>query len=221
MDPNLIHNWKRTPGERSLITALKRLRKQNLAANILDYQKDNLDKALALVKQRRQALDGGANFGIMSYHLSQCFDTVVAWEVDPEIRQCLAENMQNFGCANVIIEDCGLGKETSNVNLIRHAKTFANYVDPGSDSGQFQIRAIDGYGFDDVDFIKLDCEGYEALILEGAQNTIQQCRPVILMEQKVLSKRYGHGVYHTQSMLASWGYQVAEMLRKDVIMAPK
>ena len=83
------------------------------------------------------------------------------------------------------------------------------------------IRSIDNYNYDDVDFIKLDCEGYEALILEGARNTIKKCRPVILMEQKTLSKRYGNSVYHTQNLLMEWGYHVAESLVKDVIMAPK
>lgn len=220
MDPQNLKSWKVTPGERSLSFATKRLRKQNPRATILDYQRDNLEKALALVKSRRCALDGGANFGIMSLHLSAVFDRVVAWEVDPDIRQCLVTNMQNFGCNNVEIEDCGLGDRPGTVDLVRHAKSFANYIDPGSTSGQFAIRTIDSYGFQDVDFIKLDCEGYEGLILQGAQETIDRCRPVILMEQKVLSKRYGHAVHHTQNLLSGWGYRVAQHLSKDVIMAP-
>lgn len=221
MDPRNLHHWKKTVGERSLEFALKRLRKQRPTASILDYQRDNLDRALALVQSRRRALDGGANFGIMSWHLSQCFDHVVAWEIDPDIRDCLIQNMDNFGCHNVTIESCGLGREEAKVGLIRHAKTFANYVDPAQAAGNLPIRAIDSYDFDDVDFIKLDCEGYEALILQGAEKTIKRCRPVILMEQKTLSKRYGHGVYQTQSMLSQWGYRVAESLVKDVIMIPK
>lgn len=220
LDPKNLYHWKKTPGERSLEFSLKRLRRHNPNACILDYQRDNLDRALALVKSNRRALDGGANFGIMSWHLSQCFDKVVAWEIDPDIRHCLITNMNNFGCNNVQVEDCGLGKQQAQVSLVRHAKTFANYVDPDQ-IGDFTIRAIDSYNYDDVDFIKLDCEGYEALIIEGAQHTIQKCRPVILMEQKVLSKRYGHGVYHAQGILSQWGYQVAESLVKDVIMISK
>lgn len=220
MDPKDLHHWKKTAGERSLLFALKRMKKQNPQACILDYQRDNLNQALRLTTSKRRALDGGANFGIMSWHLSQCFDHVIAWEIDPDIRSCLITNMQNFGCYNVTVEDCGLGKEQTQVGLVRHAKTFANYIDP-EQSGNLMIRSIDSYNYDDVDFIKLDCEGYEAFILEGAHNTIKKCRPVILMEQKTLSKRYGHGVYQTQSMLSQWGYRVAESLVKDVIMIPK
>lgn len=220
MDPKNLQCWKVTPGERSLQFATKRLRKLNPKATVLDYQRDNLEQALALTKSRRRALDGGANFGIMSLHLSSRFQTVVAWEVDPDIRQCLAVNMQNFGCHNVQIEDCGLGDKPGTVDLVRHAKSFANYIDPKSTTGEFAVRTIDSYGFTDVDFIKLDCEGYEALILQGAQHTIRLCRPVILMEQKVLSKRYGHEVHHTQNLLGQWGYRVAQHLSKDVIMVP-
>ena len=187
MDPKNLHHWKKTTGERSLEFALKRLKKERPTATILDYQRDNLDKALSLVKSRRRALDGGANFGIMSWHLSQCFNHVVAWEIDPDIRDCLTLNMKNFGCHNVTIESCGLGQKEAQVGLVRHAKTFANYVNPDQIKGNLPIRAIDSYGFDDVDFIKLDCEGYEALILEGGKKTISRCRPVILMEQKTSS----------------------------------
>lgn len=220
MDPRYLNNWKVTPGERSLQFATKRLRKQNPAATILDYQQDNLVAALSLVNRRRLALDAGANFGIMSFHLSAAFDRVVAWEVDPDIRQCLAINMQNFGCQNVEIEECGLADRPGLVDIVRHAKSFANYVDPMSATGQFAVRTIDSYGFEDVDFFKLDCEGYEGLILQGSQDTIKRCRPVILMEQKVLSKRYGHAVHHTQNLLSGWGYRVAQHLAKDVIMVP-
>lgn len=220
MDPKNLHHWKKTVGERSLAFALKRMRKHDPNASILDYQQRNLDRALRLVTAKRRALDGGANFGIMSWHLSQCFDHVVAWEIDPDIRNCLITNMQNFGCHNVLVEDCGLGKEQAQVGMVRHAKSFENYIDPNQ-PGDLLIRSIDSYNYDDVDFIKLDCEGYETLILEGAHDTILKCRPVILMEQKTLSKRYGHGVYHTQSLLSQWGYCVAESLVKDVIMVPK
>jgi FkbM family methyltransferase len=221
VDPKNLRNWKVTSGERSLSFATKRLRKHNPGATILDYQKENLEQALNLVKQHRLALDAGANFGIMSYHLSALFDHVISWEVDPDIRQCLCVNMQNFGCNNVQIEECGLAEKTGQVNIVRHAKSFANYIVPNSPSGTFAVRTVDSYQLQHVDFFKLDCEGYEGLILQGAQDTIQRCRPVILMEQKVLSKRYGHEVHHTQNMLSQWGYKVAQHLSKDVIMVPR
>lgn len=43
-------------------------------------------------------------------------------------------------------------------------------------------RVLDDYNYDDVDIIKIDVEGYELLVLEGASKTIQKNRPIIQVE---------------------------------------
>ena len=41
---------------------------------------------------------------------------------------------------------------------------------------------LDSYNFTDVDIIKIDVEGYELQVLEGATNTIAQNRPIVQIE---------------------------------------
>jgi len=43
-------------------------------------------------------------------------------------------------------------------------------------------RTLDSYQFEDVDIIKIDVEGYELLVLEGATTTISRNRPIIQIE---------------------------------------
>ena len=43
-------------------------------------------------------------------------------------------------------------------------------------------RTIDSYNFEDVDAIKIDVEGSELLVMQGAKNTIERCRPSVQVE---------------------------------------
>jgi len=43
-------------------------------------------------------------------------------------------------------------------------------------------RTLDSYAFEDVDIIKIDTEGYELLVLEGAKDTIDRNRPIVQIE---------------------------------------
>lgn len=215
----LYQGWNIVDGDSSFHFSVKRLRKQGLPGDILLYQKDNLDQALALVKNWDSAIDGGANYGLMSYHMSPLFKQILAFEIDDEIRQCFEINMRQFDRHNVQIESCGLGEESKSVDLVRTKKRFGNFINPSVDQGNFPVRSIDSYDLLALDFIKLDCEGYEPLIIRGAKHTIKKFFPVILMERKVLSKKYAFGVYDTQELLRTWGYDRVIDLGKDVILA--
>ena len=43
-------------------------------------------------------------------------------------------------------------------------------------------RTIDSYAFEDVDAIKIDVEGSELFVIEGAKKTIDRCRPSVQVE---------------------------------------
>jgi len=43
-------------------------------------------------------------------------------------------------------------------------------------------KTLDSYNYTDVDIIKIDVEGYELQVLEGATNTIAQNRPIVQIE---------------------------------------
>lgn len=52
----------------------------------------------------------------------------------------------------------------------------------GYERVSIQQRTLDSYGFEDVDIIKIDTEGYELLVLEGAEQTIANNRPIVQVE---------------------------------------
>jgi len=215
----IYQNWKILDGDNSFPMSVKRLRKSGKPGDILVYQKDNLDRALTLVKDWTLAIDGGANYGLMSYHMNSRFDQVLAFEIDDQLRTCLADNMKTFACSKVRIEPYGLGDREKSVDLVKTQKSFGNFVNPATESGKFAVRSIDSYELDTVGFIKLDCEGYEPFIIQGAEHTIKRSWPVILMERKVLVNKFNFGTHATEHLLRTWGYNKVIDLGKDIILA--
>ena len=86
-------NWTVIPGDRALRSALARADSiDNQLPTVTDYQKNKLDIALGFVKNFTTAIDGGANYGIMSYNLNSRFSKIYAFEVDTPVRDCLKKN---------------------------------------------------------------------------------------------------------------------------------
>jgi FkbM family methyltransferase len=47
-----------------------------------------------------------------------------------------------------------------------------------------QMRTLDSYQFENVDFLKIDVEQGEWGVIQGAKETILRCKPCILLENK-------------------------------------
>ena len=65
----------------------------------------------------------------------------------------------------------------------------------------------------------MDCEGYEYRILQGAEQTIKRCRPVVVVEQKphdAYSDQYGQ--HAAIELMKSWGMVRLDQVKDDWIM---
>lgn len=78
-------------------------------------------------------------------------------------------------------------------------------------------RTIDSYNFDEVDAIKIDVEGSELLVIEGATNTIDRCRPSVQVE--IVPKQCNLFGYEPQALydfFAERDYVCVSAVRKPV-----
>jgi FkbM family methyltransferase len=203
IETDQIQQWHILPNDGTLDRALK---KSNLT-NILDYQKDQLDNALSYCKQFRHGIDIGANYGLMTYNMSKVFKKVSAFEIVPDINKCFKMNTKKFNLKNVDIYDCGIGDKEQTVSLnFNTQSTFSTHVNLNHNSNKVLVKTLDSFNFDNVDFIKIDAEGFEPFIIQGGLKTIEKYLPVILYERKGHESRYGFPKSSVLDILSKYGY---------------
>jgi len=78
-------------------------------------------------------------------------------------------------------------------------------------------RTIDSYNFEDVDAIKIDVEGSELYVMEGAKETIKRCRPSVQVE--IVPKQcqqYGYDPQALYDFFAELDYVCVCAVRKPL-----
>ena len=143
------------------------------------YQWRKQVAALGYVKRWDVALDVGGHVGLWSWHLAKRFGQVHAFEPVAEHRACFELNV---AAENVTLHPVALGKAPGRVAMWSEPGSSGNTQVRGD--GDIEMRTLDSYEFETVDFLKIDCEGYELYVLQGAVDMLQRCRPVICVEQK-------------------------------------
>ncbi len=193
---------------------------EKCAAVIFKMAKD-LDHVLPMLKQRRVCVQAGGNCGVWPRVLAPLFTQVVTFEPDRRNFLALKENVAEF--ANVHPFNMALGAEAGHVDMFTPDHETDNcgalQVDP-KPMGQIRMDTIDSMYLSAVDMIYLDIEGFEIPALQGARRTIEQDRPLVVIEDKGLSERYGHKQGDADKVMATYGYKVAKRLHRDVVYIP-
>lgn len=181
------------------------------------YQGKKQVAALAACKSFRTAVDVGAHVGLWSYNLAFKFNRVEAFEPVALHRECFAKNVT---AANVHMHAVALGALPGTCSIESR---------PGV-SGDSQVRSgteipmvqLDSFQLQDVDLIKVDCEGFEENVLVGACDTILKWKPTIIVEQKRdMATRFGLKPQGALAVLHDMGYKTLQEIGGDFIMVPK
>ena len=181
------------------------------------YQQPVRRASVELCERRGLALDIGANVGLWSRELCENFDHVIAFEPVADFRACLIKNVV---APNFEVRAYALGEQDTQINMIITAEnTGHSHVDTGSiGSGSIPMYRLDSLNLPTVNYIKIDCEGYENTILRGAQETIMRDRPVMVVEHKK-HKDVGHvDVDQALNTLISWGARVLTSVKNDYVL---
>ena len=183
-----------------------------------EYQIAVRKRSIELCAKRGTALDIGANVGLWGRDLVDNFAKVIAFEPVAVFRECLEKNVigNNFFISPVALGD----QDTVATMIITEGNSGHSHLDPNTiGSGNVTVVKLDNLNIDNVDYIKIDCEGYEYRVLQGAEQTVKRWRPIIVVEQKphdAYSKDYGQ--FAAIALLESWGMVKLDQIRDDWIM---
>jgi FkbM family methyltransferase len=161
-------------------------------------------------------LDIGANqgfFSLMASRLIGASGRIVAFEPSPRDRGYLKQHLRLNRCHNVEMVACALGESdgTADLHVVDGTETGCNSLRPPDIAQPTRVVTVPVRRLDDVlrssgvakvDFIKIDVEGAELSVLQGATELLTRSpRPVILAEAEDIRTK-------------PWGYRAADILSK-------
>ena len=181
-----------------------------------------LNKIKPYMKQYRRVIQAGGAVGIWPLRLAQVFDNVTTFEPEPINRQCLTLNTQ--GVSNIEIKPFALGDNPElKIEMVlghnNRGKSMEGHCGAFqvTHGGDIPVMRIDDLGYDDVDLIYLDVEGYEYRAINGARETIARCKPIIGIEDKMFHARYKDKMTPIQ-LIKQLGYKELGQANKDDVL---
>lgn len=197
---------------------------EQIAANPLyrgkgTYQWAKLERALQECGVRRgHAVDVGAHVGLWSRVLSYEFKKVTAFEPIEEYAACFRRNL-NF--RSVKLHKIALGDHADEVQFDVSPDGVGTASIAAHGTRQVPLRRLDDIAdLPPIDFLKVDCEGAELLVIRGGEQTIRRDKPVVFCEQK--KKRADtHGLPRMGAvdLLQSWGAELRWEMKGDFCLA--
>jgi FkbM family methyltransferase len=198
------------------------------------YDRDNFAAVFSFVKPGYVCLDIGANIGVYSVifgNLSRSAERVHSFEPVDHIRARLQANVRLNGMDSINVNGFALGSDPGSLEMLQikegrfrgGASTFVkteNVAEMGEsefEKCQVEIRTLDQYlvdvDLDRVDFVKIDVEGFELNVLRGAENTLSQFKPTIILEYD--ERRHGEQSDSIKELLRRHGYHTYQFTSFD------
>tara|TARA_B100000242_G_scaffold117175_1_gene81867 strand:- start:4820 stop:5434 length:615 start_codon:yes stop_codon:yes gene_type:complete len=176
-------------------------------------QKAQREASMKYVSSYRNALDIGSNIGQWTRPLAKIFDKVICFEPNPNFRECFKRNISE---SNVILHPYGL---SSHEHTAEQGKTDTHLNHKVGDTdpreGDIQCRSLDSFDLRNVDYIKIDVDGFEVPLLEGARETLTINSPVINIEMK--RRKRPMITRKATGILNDLGYQYVKTTKSDEI----
>jgi FkbM family methyltransferase len=156
----------------------------------------------AVLERGQVFYDVGANAGVFTVEIAAAFDDAVqvrAFEPQPSLARSLALSAARNGFRNVHVHPVILGAEPGEVDLFIPASTIHASVVARDGRSQRLACAkttidaeVERGALPALDVIKMDVEGAERSVVQGALETIARHEPSIVFESDINQDRFGY-----------------------------
>lgn len=143
------------------------------------------------LREGMHVVDAGANIGLYSLLAGRLVGpSGRVWSFEPNSENCrlLLTSAAHNGLRNIDLHPLALGDGRgytfftsalgSNGGLLDGTRQFL--LDPSCKI--VPVARLDDFGIDRVDLLKMDVEGAEGLLVQGARELIARCRPIVTAE---------------------------------------
>ncbi len=158
------------------------------------------------------AIDIGANEGIYAFALSEVGAVIHAFEANPTFADFAKRSLGARAHVHQLALSNASGQASFFVPLAEDGSELHLAGNLKNSHSQFErqtvikveVRTLDSFAFTNVQFIKVDVEGSELEVLEGARETIIRDHPALLLE--LLSGTYQDPLSVTREVCEKYGY---------------
>ena len=142
---------------------------------------------LSLIDSSSVVVDVGANIGALTMPLAQKAARVLAFEPQSTLKTILETNLEVNDLSNVEVLSVGLGATQATATLPTLDYGARNNFGGVSLTNALEgvsvaVETLDSFDLAECSLIKVDVEGMEAVVIEGAQNTLRRCKPLLYVE---------------------------------------
>jgi len=166
-----------------------------------------------LVAPGDTAIDVGANLGFVTTMLASAVGNcgrVLSFEPSPHVFAKLEKTIAANGLHQVVSFNfgCGAASSVEQLHQVTASSGNASISKTGSDPIEIRVKRLDDIAevrSTPVALLKVDTEGYEPRVLEGAAGIIEEDRPIIYLE---MGGEYVESTVESIEILAAAGYDV-------------
>ena len=158
-------------------------------------------------------VDIGSNYGWHSIKSSPFCSIVYSFEPQKYIYEVQKMSIDENNISNIHLYNCGIGDKNENKEMspidYNHPSIHMGDLSVGVGGETIEVKTLDSLQIPKVDFIKIDVQGYEKYVLEGAVNTIETSKPTIIIEMEDHQlRRFNYGVVELFEQLRNLDYYI-------------